>query len=141
MGSVSFLVLFLLALSVLLSSAQDEIKLPSVHEEGRNHPRNCPRFYCRKLGSLHFPFNNKTNPECGLCTVVNCTEKTQQIQLERKGRYFGVKNISQGDTIVIQDKLLQKHLKLGRCEHKQLNFFPFFCFTQTSTQPKRTYPV
>ncbi|RVX12660.1 hypothetical protein CK203_011768 [Vitis vinifera] len=42
---------------------------------------------------LRFPFNNETNPECGLRTVVNCTEETPQIQLERGGRHFEVKNI------------------------------------------------
>ncbi|KAJ9708238.1 hypothetical protein PVL29_000343 [Vitis rotundifolia] len=107
MGSVSFLVLFLLSHSVLLSSAEEE----------RKHSPNCPSFFdCEKLGWLHFPFNNETSPECGLCTVTGCTEGLPRIQLERDGRHFGVKNISQADTIVIQDDLLKEHLQRGICE-------------------------
>ena len=105
MGSVSFLVLFLLSHSVLLSSAEKE----------GEHPPNCSFFQCGKLGWLRFPFNNKTNPDCGLCTVENCTEEAPQIQLERGGRHFKVKNI-QSDTIVIQDEQLQEHLNNGICE-------------------------
>ncbi|WJZ80385.1 hypothetical protein VitviT2T_000311 [Vitis vinifera] len=106
MGSVSFLVLFLLSHSVLLSSAEEE----------RKHPPTCPPFDCEKLGRLHFPFKNETNSECGLCTIVRCTEELPRIQLERGGRYFGLKNISQADTIVIQDERLQEHLQRGICE-------------------------
>ena len=96
MGFVSFLVLFILSHFVLLSSAEKEWK----------HLSNCSLFKCGKLGWLRFPFNNETNPECGLRTVVNCTEETPQIQLERGGRHFEVKNI-QGGTIIIQDEQLQ----------------------------------
>ncbi|KAJ9708244.1 hypothetical protein PVL29_000348 [Vitis rotundifolia] len=107
MDFVSFLVLFLLSHSVLLSSAEEE----------RKHSPNCPSFFdCEKLGWLHFPFNNETSPECGLCTVTGCTEGLPRIQLERDGRHFGVKNISQADTIVIQDDLLKEHLQRGICE-------------------------
>ncbi|KAL6351030.1 hypothetical protein AAG906_031616 [Vitis piasezkii] len=106
MGSVSFLVLFLLSHSVLLSSAEEE----------RKHPPTCPPFDCEKLGRLHFPFKNETNSECGLCTIVRCTEELPRIQLERGGRYFGLKNISQADTIIIQDERLQEHLQRGICE-------------------------
>lgn len=116
MASVSFLVLFLLSLSVHLSSAVDERRHSFVPEEEQKHPPNCTPFNCEKLGSLNFPYNNETAPECGLCTVLNCREATPQIQLERGGRYFGVKNISQGGTIVIQDNRLQEHLKQGICE-------------------------
>ncbi|KAJ9708242.1 hypothetical protein PVL29_000347 [Vitis rotundifolia] len=105
MGSVSFLVLFILSHSVLLSSAEKEWK---------HHP-NCSFFQCGKLGWLGPPFNNKTNPDCGFCTVVNCSEEAPQIQLKRGGRHFEVKNI-QGNTIVIQDEQLQEHLKHGICE-------------------------
>ena len=96
MGFVSFLVLFILSHFVLLSSAEKEWK----------HLSNCSLFKCGKLGWLRFPLNNETNPECGLRTVVNCTEETPQIQLERGGRHFEVKNI-QGGTIIIQDEQLQ----------------------------------
>ncbi|XP_034686006.1 LEAF RUST 10 DISEASE-RESISTANCE LOCUS RECEPTOR-LIKE PROTEIN KINASE-like 1.1 [Vitis riparia] len=106
MGSVSFLVLFFLSHSVLLSSAEEE----------RKHPPTCPPFDCEKLGRLHFPFKNETNSECGLCTIIRCTEELPRIQLEREGRFFGVKNISQADTIVIQDDLLKEHLQGGICE-------------------------
>ena len=106
MGSVSFLVLLLLSHSVLLSSAEEE----------RKQPPTCPPFDCEKLGWLHFPFNKETNPECGLCTVTGCTEGLPWIQLEREGRYFGVKNISQADTIVIQDDLLKEHLQRSICK-------------------------
>ena len=105
MGSVSFLVLFILSHSALLSSAEKELK----------HPPNCSFFQCGKLGWLHFPFNNETNPECGLRTLGNCTEAAPQIQLERGGRHFEVKNI-QGDTIIVQDEQLQEHLKRGKCD-------------------------
>ncbi|RVX12655.1 Leaf rust 10 disease resistance locus receptor-like protein kinase-like 1.1 [Vitis vinifera] len=84
--------------------------------EERKQPPTCPPFHCEKLGWLHFPFNNETNPECGFCTVTRCTEGLPRIQLEREGRYFGVKNISQADTIVIQDKRLQENLQRGICE-------------------------
>ncbi|WJZ80389.1 hypothetical protein VitviT2T_000315 [Vitis vinifera] len=83
-------------------------------KEGK-HPPNCSFFQCGKLGWLKFPFNNETNPECGLRTIVNCTEEAPKIQLERGGRHFEVKNI-QGDTIIIQDEQLQEHLKHGRCD-------------------------
>ncbi|XP_034675721.1 LEAF RUST 10 DISEASE-RESISTANCE LOCUS RECEPTOR-LIKE PROTEIN KINASE-like 1.1 isoform X1 [Vitis riparia] len=106
MGSVSFLVLFLLSHSVLLSSAEEE----------RKQPPTCPPFDCEKLGRLHFPFKNETNSECGLCTIERCTEELPRIQLERGGRYFGVKNISQADTIVIQDDLLKEYLQRNICK-------------------------
>lgn len=125
MGFVYFLVLFLLSLSVLLSFAEEERKHPPSTEEERKHPPeeeerkhspNCPPFDCEKLGWLHFPFNTEKNPECGLCTVTRCTEELPWIQLERGGRYFGVKNISQAGTIVIQDQQLQGQLKHRRCD-------------------------
>ena len=106
MGSVSFLVLFLLSHSVLLSSAEEE----------RKQPPTCPPFDCEKLGRLHFPFKNENNSECGLCTIKGCTEELPRIQLERDGRYFGVKNISQADTIVIQDDLLKENLQRSICK-------------------------
>ncbi|XP_034675792.1 LEAF RUST 10 DISEASE-RESISTANCE LOCUS RECEPTOR-LIKE PROTEIN KINASE-like 1.1 isoform X2 [Vitis riparia] len=110
MGSVSFLVLFLLSHSVLLSSAEEE----------RKQPPTCPPFDCEKLGRLHFPFKNETNSECGLCTIERCTEELPRIQLERGGRYFGVKNISQADTIVIQDDLLKEYLQRNIWNEKRL---------------------
>eukprot|EP00261_Vitis_vinifera_P015625 XP_010644106.1 PREDICTED: LEAF RUST 10 DISEASE-RESISTANCE LOCUS RECEPTOR-LIKE PROTEIN KINASE-like 1.1 isoform X6 [Vitis vinifera] len=125
MGFVYFRVLFLLSLSVLLSFAEEERKHPPSTEEERKHPPeeeerkhspNCPPFDCEKLGWLHFPFNTEKNPECGLCTVTRCTEELPWIQLERGGRYFGVKNISQAGTIVIQDQQLQGQLKHRRCD-------------------------
>ena len=123
---VLFIFLFyFFSLSVLLSFAEEERKHPPSTEEERKHPPeeeerkhspNCPPFDCEKLGWLHFPFNNEKNPECGLCTVTRCTEELPWIQLERGGRYFGVKNISQAGTIVIQDQQLQGQLKHRRCD-------------------------
>lgn len=111
MGSVSFLLVFLLSHSdLLLSSAEEEW----------TQPATCLLFDCENVRLLPFPFN-ESNPDCGFSQAVNCSHhKSPEIQLERGGRYYELKNSSQGqgdtNTIVIQDHRLQQHLKHNRCD-------------------------
>uniref|UniRef100_A0A803PIC6 Protein kinase domain-containing protein n=1 Tax=Cannabis sativa TaxID=3483 RepID=A0A803PIC6_CANSA len=63
----------------------------------------CPPFFCGKLGSISFPYNNKTNPECGVFTVDCSEENKPKIQLKEEGHWYAIKNISQANSILIED--------------------------------------
>ena len=115
MALVSLFVFFVLSNLVLLHSA----------EEGKDYFQNCQPFHCGKFGSIHFPFANSTNPECGLCRV-DCDERKPMIQIgfERdiRSRSYEVINISQSNstslsnTIRIKDQALEQKLSSRKCE-------------------------
>ncbi|XP_057996076.1 LEAF RUST 10 DISEASE-RESISTANCE LOCUS RECEPTOR-LIKE PROTEIN KINASE-like 1.1 isoform X2 [Hevea brasiliensis] len=81
--------------------------------ETSKYPSPCPNFKCGKLGDIRFPFTPATNPACGLLKV-NCSD--HKIQLQRRGRWYKVENISEADTISISDSELQNHLDKERCD-------------------------
>ena len=97
MASVFILVLFFVSSLVILSSSTEEKKYCS----------SCPPFPCGHLGPVQFPFNNKTNPECGLFTVDcpdnNHPELIPKIQLKGGGHWYQAYRISQADSVSICD--------------------------------------
>ncbi|XP_065881151.1 LEAF RUST 10 DISEASE-RESISTANCEUS RECEPTOR-LIKE PROTEIN KINASE-like 1.1 isoform X4 [Euphorbia lathyris] len=106
MSYVSLLVFFFLGL----------FGLQYAEEERRPHPK-CSGFACGKLGELKFPFTNTTLPSrCGVLVVDGCDKDTQKIQLERKGRWYIVSNISQANEIFIRDDVLSEQLDSRKCE-------------------------
>ncbi|XP_057961689.1 LEAF RUST 10 DISEASE-RESISTANCE LOCUS RECEPTOR-LIKE PROTEIN KINASE-like 1.1 isoform X3 [Malania oleifera] len=79
-------------------------------------PHNCSSFVCGNLGSIRFPFRKiNDDPECGLLTVT-CSQPDQRIQLVEQGKWYQVMNISQDDTIFINDVELQQRLKNNKCD-------------------------
>jgi hypothetical protein len=115
MALFSLFVFFVLSNLVLLHSA----------EEGKKYFQKCQPFHCGKFGSIHFPFANSTNPECGLCRV-DCDERKPMIQIgfewDKSSRSYEVINISQSNTtslsntIRIKDQALEEKLSTRKCE-------------------------
>lgn len=88
--------------------------LLSVEENIQNQP--CPTsFLCGKLGWLTFPFNNNSQPLCGLYPI-NCTGPTPKIQLRKGGYWFQILNISQTNSIFINDTDLLPKRNSTNCE-------------------------
>lgn len=85
----------------------------SAEENHENQP--CSSFHCGKLGHIDFPFNNKTNPECGLYTV-DCKEPIQKIQLKKGGHWFQIYNISPANSIFINIEELHKPFDSHSCK-------------------------
>ena len=105
MASVFILVMFFLSPLVILSSSAEEKKY---------YP-DCQPFPCGHLGPVRFPFNNTTNPECGMFTV-NCSENIQRIQLKEGGHWYKIESISQADSIIIDDIVPPFYLSPNPCE-------------------------
>jgi hypothetical protein len=124
MASVLLFVFFLLSHFVLLLPAQGKM----IYTE------RCPPFRCGHLGDIHFPFANKTNPECGVLTV-DCGGPNPTIQLaanqqEDGERRYEVLNLSQNNTmssIRIVDVESGEQLKSDKCE-----FFTNLTLTNSS---------
>ncbi|XP_025014508.2 LEAF RUST 10 DISEASE-RESISTANCE LOCUS RECEPTOR-LIKE PROTEIN KINASE-like 1.1 isoform X2 [Ricinus communis] len=121
MASVPLLLFFLLC----------HFGFHSAKEEMQSHGR-CPRFNCGKLGELKFPFTNRTDPaHCGLLVVKGCDKGTQRIQLERGERWYGIRSISQANSIHIHDKIFSGRLQSHDCEtfnNLSLPSSPFLSF-------------
>lgn len=81
--------------------------------ETSNYPTRCPNFNCGKFGDIRFPFTQAKDPTCGLL-MVNCSD--QKIQLKKGGRWFKADNITEADTISINDSELQNHLDKQICD-------------------------
>ncbi|XP_062110036.1 LEAF RUST 10 DISEASE-RESISTANCE LOCUS RECEPTOR-LIKE PROTEIN KINASE-like 1.1 [Humulus lupulus] len=94
MAPIPLFVFFFLTSSLLPSSA-----------EKKEYHYKCPPFSCGGLGPIHFPFNNKTNPECGVFTV-DCSQEKSKIQLKEGGHWYAIENISQADSIVVKETTL-----------------------------------
>ncbi|KAH7571151.1 hypothetical protein JRO89_XS05G0260600 [Xanthoceras sorbifolium] len=91
MALASYLVFFLVSYQLLLSLSELD-----------PNPR-CPPFRCGGL-NIGFPFSNHTHPECGLFVVDNCNEGSfPKIQLVKNESSFYVKDISQDNTLWLQD--------------------------------------
>ncbi|KAL5553091.1 hypothetical protein UlMin_040492 [Ulmus minor] len=103
MAPISLFLLYILT-HIVLSSANDETY----------HPR-CRGFHCGRI-EIQFPFNNKTNPDCGLYPV-DCKEEegklTPKIQFRKGGHWFKTESISQlQDSVIINDGGLNISLDL-----------------------------
>ncbi|KAJ4823649.1 hypothetical protein Tsubulata_041404 [Turnera subulata] len=95
--------------------------------------RNCPPFYCGNLGEIKFPFTNSTRPEyCGPFVIDDCNKVHPNIQLEKGGRWYELENISQANTLLINDKVFQKQLSSNSCE--SFNSFSLPSFPYLSLQ-------
>ncbi|KAL5761237.1 hypothetical protein ACOSQ2_020075 [Xanthoceras sorbifolium] len=91
MALASYLVFFLVSHQLLLSLSEQD-----------PNPR-CPPFRCGVL-NIGFPFSNQSHPECGLFVVYNCNERFfPKIQLVKNELSFYVKDISQDNTLWLQD--------------------------------------
>ncbi|KAJ4709895.1 LEAF RUST 10 DISEASE-RESISTANCE LOCUS RECEPTOR-LIKE PROTEIN KINASE-like 1.1 [Melia azedarach] len=106
MAHVSCLLLFILSYLSLLSLAQEEWTFSP----------NCGSFSCGNLGSISFPFSNRTHPECGFCMLDDCDEPIQKIQLGKDGPWYNITRISQDDVVTISDQVFQNRLNNRSCE-------------------------
>ncbi|PON86955.1 hypothetical protein TorRG33x02_172020, partial [Trema orientale] len=102
MALIRLFVFFSLTHLVLLSSAE---------EVNQNPP--CPPLLC---GPIPFPFNNKTQPECSMLRVDDCSEDIHTIQLKEGGHWYRIENISQVHSIVINETLPRSNLNPHNCE-------------------------
>ncbi|XP_062110045.1 LEAF RUST 10 DISEASE-RESISTANCE LOCUS RECEPTOR-LIKE PROTEIN KINASE-like 2.4 isoform X1 [Humulus lupulus] len=103
--------------------------LPSSAQEYRNHS-GCQQFSCGKLGPISFPFNNMTNPECGVVTV-DCSEDISKIQFKDGGHWFGIDSINQADYIFVKETVPLPYLNSpDYC--KLINDFSFPSSTNSS---------
>ncbi|PON78670.1 hypothetical protein PanWU01x14_019280 [Parasponia andersonii] len=102
MALIRLFVFFSLTHLVLLSSAE---------EENDNPP--CSPFLC---GSIPFPYNNKTHPECSTLTVYDCSEDIHTIRLKEGGHRYQIEKISQAHSIVINETLPLSTLTPHNCE-------------------------
>lgn len=116
----SYLVFFLIPHLLLLSLAK---------EEKWSNP-SCSFFPCGNLGLLHFPFANRTNPECGLMIVDDCNKAVQKIQLGKDGPWYNITNIAQDDSITLQDPVFRSHVHKNCESIKNLTLpsYPFLSF-------------
>ncbi|XP_062110062.1 LEAF RUST 10 DISEASE-RESISTANCE LOCUS RECEPTOR-LIKE PROTEIN KINASE-like 1.1 isoform X6 [Humulus lupulus] len=111
MAPIPLLAFFLLTRLVLPSSAQ----------EYRNHS-GCEPFSCGKLGPIHFPFNNMSNPECGVVTV-DCSEDMSKIQFKDGG------HCSSNSSIFLL--INETSSKLYNCSHSHHTPSPLIDYNQT----------
>ncbi|KAK9934706.1 hypothetical protein M0R45_021840 [Rubus argutus] len=84
-------------------------------EDGHN--THCPAYLCNeKVGSIGFPFKNKTHsPECGLYTV-DCSDRSSpKIQLKEEGYWFEFESITQLNSVSIKDDEPERLLKSDDC--------------------------
>ncbi|KAL5828236.1 hypothetical protein ACOSQ4_020033 [Xanthoceras sorbifolium] len=119
MALASYLVFFLVSHQLLLSLSEQD-----------PNPR-CPPFRCGGR-NISFPFSNQSHRECGLFVVDNCNERFgPKIQLVKNELSFYVKDISQDNTLWLQD-----NPSLDRCYNFSRKLFrnltlpssPFFSF-------------
>ncbi|XP_010460387.1 PREDICTED: LEAF RUST 10 DISEASE-RESISTANCE LOCUS RECEPTOR-LIKE PROTEIN KINASE-like 1.1 [Camelina sativa] len=88
--------------------------LPLVAEARDTNQRGCKRFTCGEL-DFKFPFFRTDMPSrCGLFKM-NCSATISDIQLVKKGKWYKVKSVSQGNTITITDTALNQSLITGNC--------------------------
>ena len=76
-----------------------------------------PANFCNEIvGSISFPFKNKTHsPKCGLYTV-DCSDHTSpKIQLKEEGYWFAFESIAQLNLVSIKDEELHRRLKSDYC--------------------------
>ncbi|KAJ4826717.1 hypothetical protein Tsubulata_038120, partial [Turnera subulata] len=79
-----------------------------------SHFRNCPPFYRGNLGQINLHFTNSTRLEhCGPFVINDCNKVHPNIQLEKGGRWYELENISQANTLLINDK----------CNDLNLNYY------------------
>ncbi|KAF3431912.1 hypothetical protein FNV43_RR26648 [Rhamnella rubrinervis] len=100
--------LFVLTHLMFLNSAEEE----------KHHP-NCEPFSfpCGKLGEIGWAYKEKTHPDhCGLYKVDCSEENSPKIQLKEGGHWYQISEISQADSIFIDDTELRKTLTFRRCE-------------------------
>ncbi|KAJ4709897.1 Receptor-like protein kinase [Melia azedarach] len=114
MARFSYPLFFFISHLPLLSLAQDE----------RSFDQRCQNFHCGNLGYIGFPFSNWTHPECGLMAVDDCNEPVQKIQLGKEGPWYNITNISENNTITLEDQVFQKYLENRSCESFKNFTFP-----------------
>lgn len=93
-------------------------------QERRSHSR-CSPFSCGKLGSIEFPFNNVTNPECGMFTI-DCSDGIPKIQLKEEGHWYQIESIFQSDAVVINDTAPAIELDFNSCQSIKTFSLPSF---------------
>lgn len=85
-----------------------------VAEARSTYRRGCDDFTCGEF-DFKFPFFSTTMPSrCGLFKL-NCSANIPEIQLEKDGRWYKVKSVSQANTITITDPRLNQSLTTGSC--------------------------
>ncbi|KAJ4849541.1 hypothetical protein Tsubulata_033928, partial [Turnera subulata] len=100
---------------------------------GNSHFRNCPPFYRGNLGQIKFHFTNSTRLEhCGPFVIDDCNEVHPNIQLDKGGRWYELENISQANTLLINDKEFQKQLSSN--SYESFNSFSLPSFPYLSLQ-------
>ncbi|KAF3431758.1 hypothetical protein FNV43_RR26494 [Rhamnella rubrinervis] len=98
--------LFLLLVLIRLVSAADQGDDPD--------NQNCPTFPCGKLGNIRFPFYSSASKVAASCRFyqVNCTVHDQPtIQLKEGGHWYGIVNMSQGESVFINGKDILNYLE------------------------------